>query len=118
MNYEWIDRDAYPFQSHDLDLAMGRMHYVDEGNGAPILMVHGNPTWSFLYRHLIQQLAPAYRCVAMDHIGFGLSDKPTAWTYRPGEHAQNLATLIAWGMKDIAFRDKELKTWVRIPPPP
>jgi haloalkane dehalogenase len=81
---------------------MGRMHYVDEGTGESIVMVHGNPTWSFLYRHLIRQLAPKYRCVAMDHIGFGLSDKPTGWTYTPAEHAQNLAQLIeALDLKDI-----------------
>ncbi|MBD3367169.1 MAG: alpha/beta fold hydrolase [Candidatus Eisenbacteria bacterium] len=70
------------------------MHYVDEGRGPPILMVHGNPTWSFLYRHLIRRLAPNHRCVAPDHIGFGLSDKPVGWSYRPEEHARNLARFI------------------------
>ena len=93
-DYSWIDREASPFESHCLDLEMGRMHYVDEGNGEPLVMVHGNPTWSFLYRHLIKQLAPKYRCVAPDQIGFGLSDKPTDWTYSPAEHAQNLTALI------------------------
>jgi haloalkane dehalogenase len=73
---EWLDRDEYPFESRYFDLEMGRMHHVDEGSGEPIVMVHGNPTWSYLYRHLIKQLSPDYRCVAMDHIGFGLSEKP------------------------------------------
>ena len=103
-NHNWIDREAYPFESHYLDLEMGKMNYVDEGSGAPVVMVHGNPTWSFLYRHLIKQLAPEYRCVAMDHIGFGLSDKPTDWTYRPEDHARNLTTLIeALDLKDITL---------------
>lgn len=53
-----------------------RMHYVDEGAGAPIVMVHGNPTWSFYYRELIQAFRGSHRCIAMDHIGCGLSDRP------------------------------------------
>lgn len=103
-NNEWIDREEYPFPSKYLDLEMGRMHYVDEGSGEPIVMVHGNPTWSFLYRHLIKQLSPGYHCVAMDHIGFGLSDKPAEWTYLPGEHARNLVALIeALGLKNLTL---------------
>lgn len=90
----WLDRDAYPFTSHYLELEAGQMHYVDEGSGDPIVMVHGNPTWSYLYRHLIKALAPAHRCVAPDHLGFGLSDKPPAWTYLPREHGQHLTALI------------------------
>lgn len=93
-NTNWIDRTEYPFTAHFLDLAMGRMHYVDEGQGQPIVMVHGTPTWSFLYRDLIKALASTYRCIAPDHIGFGLSDKPEHWSYRPPDHARNLRTLI------------------------
>jgi haloalkane dehalogenase len=90
----WIDQSEYPFSSHMLDLEMGRMHYLDEGQGRPLLMVHGTPTWSFLYRHLVRALAPTYRCIVPDHIGFGLSDKPPAWSYRPEDHARNLRALI------------------------
>jgi len=72
----WLDRDAYPFAHRSIALSAGRMHYVDEGNGEPILFVHGTPTWSFEYRHLIKALAPAHRCVAPDHLGFGLSERP------------------------------------------
>jgi len=93
-NPSWLDRGEYPFESRYLDLEMGQMHYVDEGSGQPVVMVHGNPTWSYLYRHLIKQLSPHYRCMAMDHLGFGLSDKPTDWTYLPEEHAQNVASLL------------------------
>jgi haloalkane dehalogenase len=90
----WIDRKEYPFKSHFLQLQMGKMHYIDEGRGEPIVMVHGNPTWSFLYRHLIKGLSTNYRCMAMDHIGFGLSDKPGDWSYYPEDHAKNLRVLI------------------------
>ncbi len=70
------------------------MHYLDEGEGQPILMVHGQPTWSFMYRHLIRGLSPKARCIAVDHIGFGLSDKPRHWSYTPAEHAANLTALV------------------------
>lgn len=92
---DWLDRTLYPFASHYLELDAGRMHYVDEGEGPVILMVHGTPTWSFLYRHLIRQLRREHRCIAMDHLGFGLSDKPPHWSYRPEDHARNLSALIA-----------------------
>lgn len=104
MRTDWIDRAEYPFPSRFLDLKMGRLHYVDEGSGAPVVLVHGNPTWSFLYRHLIRRLASRYRCIAPDHIGFGLSAKPARWTYRPEDHARNLAALIeALGLKDVTL---------------
>ena len=57
-------------------------------------MVHGNPTWSFVYRKLSAGLSDAYRCIAPDHIGFGQSDKPYEWTYLPRDHAANLALLL------------------------
>jgi haloalkane dehalogenase len=90
----WIDRVEYPFASHWLDVGPGRVHYVDEGRGAPVLMVHGTPTWSFLYRHLIKALRGRFRCVAPDHLGFGLSDRPARWSYRPQDQARNLARLV------------------------
>ncbi|MDZ7761509.1 MAG: alpha/beta fold hydrolase [Desulfovermiculus sp.] len=100
----WIDRKKYPFESRYFAVSAGRMHYVDEGAGSPIVMVHGNPTWSFLYRNLIKRLRPQYRCVAADHIGFGLSDNPEDWSYRPEDHAQNLSALIdGLGLSDITF---------------
>jgi len=91
----WLDEKEYPFEHHYLELPMGRLHYVDEGEGDQVLvMVHGNPAWSFLYRHLIKGLSSKYRCIAMDHIGFGLSDKPEDWSYLPKAHAENLEALI------------------------
>lgn len=93
-NASWIDRKEYPFESRYFKVSAGRLHYVDEGSGDPIVMVHGNPTWSFLYRDLIKRLKPNYRCIALDHLGFGLSDKPRDWTYLPEDHASNLSALI------------------------
>ena len=66
------------------------MHYVDEGDGEPILFVHGTPTWSFEYRHLIAALRGRHRCVALDHLGFGLSERPAGASYTPEAHAARL----------------------------
>ena len=89
-NYpKWLDRIEYPFESHYAELPIGKMHYVDEGNGDPIVMVHGNPGWSFEFRNVIKELSKTLRCIAPDHIGFGLSDKPYEWDYLPKSHAKN-----------------------------
>jgi haloalkane dehalogenase len=74
-------RHLYPFQSRFLDLNGSRCHYLDEGTGDPIVMVHGNPTWSFFFRSLIAALSPEYRTIAPDHIGCGLSEKPDSGRY-------------------------------------
>jgi haloalkane dehalogenase len=73
------------------------MHYVDEGRGEPVIMLHGNPTWSFYFRKLIQGLSGRYRAVAPDHIGCGLSDKPRscAYAYRLKNRVDDLETLLA-----------------------
>jgi len=70
-------RDLYPFRSRFLDRSGLRYHYVDQGMGEPVVMVHGNPTWSFFFRRLIADLSTTHRTVASDHMGCGLSDKPT-----------------------------------------
>lgn len=86
--------DLYPFQSRWLSSAAGRVHYIDEGSGQPILMCHGNPTWSFLYRHVIRELRRCFRCVAVDYPGFGLSDRPAGYGYTPAEHAAVVNELV------------------------
>ncbi len=73
--------DLYPFTGRFLDRPGGRLHFLDEGAGDPVVMLHGNPTWSFYYRNLVTQLRDRYRCVVPDHIGCGLSDKPPADRY-------------------------------------
>ena len=71
----------YPFKPHYARINGNQMHYVDQGKGRPVLMVHGNPTWSFYFRHLITGLSGRFRTIAPDHIGCGFSDKPSAKDY-------------------------------------
>ena len=87
-------RSLYPFDSHYLSLGDVRMHYLDEGDGPPLLMVHGNPTWSFYWRQLIEALRSQYRVIAVDHIGCGLSDKPQNYKYTLQRHIDNLSQLV------------------------
>lgn len=84
----------YPFASHFLDLEGHRYHYLDEGEGETLLFVHGNPTWSFAWRHLVRELSPAYRTIAIDHIGCGFSDKPQDYGYTLENHIGNLVRFI------------------------
>ncbi|MDB5100434.1 MAG: alpha/beta hydrolase fold protein [Cyanobacteria bacterium RYN_339] len=69
-------QDLYPFEGKTLDVGGARMHYLDEGQGPPVLMLHGNPSWSFYYRDLAQALRGTHRVIVPDHVGCGLSDKP------------------------------------------
>jgi pimeloyl-ACP methyl ester carboxylesterase len=67
----------YPWTGNHLEVGPGvRLHYLDVGAGEPVVMLHGNPTWSFYYRHLVAHLSPNHRCIVPDHVGMGLSDKP------------------------------------------
>lgn len=101
---KWLDRILYPFAHHTLEVKGGRMHYVDEGTGAPIVFVHGTPTWSFLWRQQIKSLSRDFRCIAPDQIGFGLSEKPADFEYTPEAHADNLELLIEnLQLKDITL---------------
>lgn len=70
------------------------MHYLDEGAGLPVLFCHGNPTWSFLYRHVIRALRDRFRCVAVDYLGFGLSERPEGYGYRIEEHVRTVGELV------------------------
>lgn len=90
----WVDTERYPFESKYLTLEAGSMHYVEEGKGQTILFVHGTPTWSFLYRDFIAALSKDYRCIAIDHLGFGLSDKSTSVPGTPEWHSNNLSEFI------------------------
>ena len=89
-------RVEYPFASNLIEVREGvQMHYVDEGVGPVILMLHGNPTWSFYYRNLIKGLtAKGYRCIVPDHIGCGLSDKPQDYPYTLEQRILDVAKLI------------------------
>ncbi|MDJ0668678.1 MAG: alpha/beta fold hydrolase [Desulfobacterales bacterium] len=74
-------RHLYPFRSRYANIGGFRYHYLDEGTGEPVVMLHGNPTWSFYYRHLVKTLAPTCRTIVPDHIGCGYSEKPPANRY-------------------------------------
>lgn len=86
----------FPFELRFLDVGPGALHYVDEGprDGETLLCVHGNPSWSFLWRRLIGGLRAERRVVAPDHLGCGLSDKPRGWTYRLADHVANLERFV------------------------
>ncbi|NKY26090.1 haloalkane dehalogenase [Nocardia gamkensis] len=88
------DGDLYPFESRWFDSSVGRVHYIDEGSGPPLLFCHGAPTWSFLYRHIVKDLRDRYRCIAVDYPGFGLSERPAGFGYTIGEHTAVLGELI------------------------
>jgi haloalkane dehalogenase len=92
MTADW--RQLYPFASHTLTLDSWRYHYLDEGSGEPLLMVHGNPTWSFYWRNLILAFRDRHRVVVPDHMGCGWSDKPQAYPYCLSTHIANLVQLI------------------------
>ncbi len=77
-----VPHSLYPFEARDFDLRGLRYRYLDEGSGDPIVMLHGNPTWSFYYRNLVRALRDDYRTVVPDHIGCGFSDKPDDSRYR------------------------------------
>lgn len=72
----------YPFEGKRVDLGGYAMHYLDEGRGDTVLLLHGNPTWSFYYRELVKTLRGEHRCLAPDHVGMGLSDRPDETRYR------------------------------------
>jgi haloalkane dehalogenase len=85
----------FDFQPNYFDQDGLRMHYLDEGEGDPVLLLHGEPTWSFLYRKMIPPLAAGARCIAPDYFGFGRSDKPTerAW-YSYDRHVSSITRLV------------------------
>jgi len=88
------DPTLYPFQSRWFASSAGEMHYIDEGAGTPILFCHGNPTWSFLYRGIVARLRDHFRCVAVDYLGFGLSEHPDDYRYTIEEHARTTGELV------------------------
>ena len=102
----WVSDELFPFESRFLATADGhRLHYVEEGSGPAIVFVHGNPSWSFEFRHLIEGLRSEYRCIALDHIGFGLSSRSSRREdHHPQAHARRFAQL----MERLDVRDATL----------
>jgi len=89
-NHNWLDAAEYPFASRYFMVNGQRLHYIDEGSGPVLLFVHGTPSWSFDFRNVIKILSRRYRCVAVDHIGFELSDKPREYDYSTRRHSHTL----------------------------
>ncbi|MFN4260414.1 MAG: alpha/beta fold hydrolase [Gemmataceae bacterium] len=91
-----VNRALYPFASHYLDRLGFRYHYLDEGSGPPVVMLHGNPTWSFYYRQLVLGLRDQWRVIVPDHIGCGLSDKPddARYPYTLEQRARDVEALL------------------------
>ena len=92
---------TFPFAPHFSTASGFRMHYVDEGSGEPIILIHGEPTWSYLYRSFIPPLSKHFRVIAPDHMGFGKSESPPGAVYSLDRHARNLESLI----EELDLRD-------------
>ncbi len=101
-------RELFPFESRWFQSSVGPVHYVDEGSGAPILFLHGNPTWSFVYRNIIVALRQTFRCIAPDYPGFGLSTRPDRYGYTPQEQAQTVTELVDYlGLDQVIFMGQD-----------
>ncbi|MBK9980916.1 MAG: alpha/beta fold hydrolase [Saprospiraceae bacterium] len=92
--FSWLDKTEYPFTSNYYTVNGSNLHYIDEGQGDTILFVHGTPSWSFDFRNVIKTIKSSFRCVAIDHIGFGLSDKPEHYDYSTIDHSRTLEKFI------------------------
>src|SRR4051794_38620842 len=90
----WVPDELFPFESKFAEMGGARVPCVDEGSGPPLLLLHGNPTWSFLYRDIIKGLRDRYRCIAPDYPGFGLSAAPAGYCFTPVEHANIVEELV------------------------
>jgi len=96
--------ELFPFEHRFLDLDGARIHYIDEGVGETLLLLHGNPSWSFLYRKIIAALKGEFRCVALDFPGYGMSDAPPAYGYTPREHSEILERFVDHlGLTDLTI---------------
>lgn len=100
----WVNDELFPFQSRFLEVGGANVHYIDEGDGPVFLALHGNPTWSFLYRHIVLGLKGRFRCIALDYPGFGLSSAPAGYGYTVAEHAR----VVDGFVEQLALRDVTL----------
>jgi len=83
-----VNKQLFPFENKFVELSGGsKIHYIDEGQGPVLLMFHGNPSWSFLYRKMIQHLKNDFRCIAFDYPGFGLSEAPKGYDFSAKTHS-------------------------------
>ena len=105
---DWLPERLFPFESRFVSVDGCRIHYVDEGSGPTLLLLHGNPTWSFLYRNNILELRDKFRCVALDYPGFGLSRARAGYEFLPREHAQVLCGFLdELGLDDVVVMGQD-----------
>ena len=90
----WLDRTEFPFSPRSVDVGDGALSVTDVGQGPAVLFSHGTPTWSLEWRHLVRGLSGQFRCLAPDHLGFGLSPRPAGADYRPEAHARRFRRLV------------------------
>ena len=90
----WLDTAQYPYKPRYFDVGNHQLHYIQVGSGETILFVHGTPSWSFDFRNVIKDLKEDYHCVAIDHMGFGLSDKPREYDYSTQNHSSTLENFV------------------------
>jgi haloalkane dehalogenase len=99
-----VPQELFPVQHRFLELDCARIHYVDEGAGESLLLLHGNPSWCFLYRKIIAALRSDFRCVALDFPGYGMSDAPAGYGFTPKEHSDVLEHFVdRLGLKDLTM---------------
>lgn len=89
-----VDLLEYPFKDHWLPYRDGYIHYIDEGTGPTVLLLHGNPTWSYLYRKIVKELSGECRLVAIDYPGFGMSKAPSGYGFTPQEQSDAVMDVI------------------------
>ncbi|MCL1036749.1 alpha/beta fold hydrolase [Shewanella submarina] len=97
MEHSKLQLAEYPFQRRFFSCNGHNLHYLDEGEGEAVVMVHGNPSWSYYYRNLVTELSPLFRCIVPDHIGCGLSDKPddSSYDYHLEQRIDDLDALLS-----------------------
>src|SRR5499433_3306433 len=99
-----IPQQLFPVEHRFMDLDGARIHYVDEGTGSILLLLHGNPSWSFLYRKIIAALKSDFRCVALDSPGYGMSKAPPEYGFTPREHSAILEDFVdRLRLKDVTM---------------
>ena len=104
----WVPDHLYPFQSRYMDVNGSRVHYIDEGEGPPLLFLHGNPTWSFLYRNIVLNLRDSFRCIALDYPGFGLSTARDGYAYTAEAHAHVVERFVQeLDLKDLTLMGQD-----------
>jgi haloalkane dehalogenase len=107
VNPPWLDRTLFPMRSRFIEIDGNTVHYIDEGSGPVLLLLHGNPTYSFLYRHIVRILSPHFRCIALDYPGFGLSSEGPGYSFKPRQHSDVVEKFV------LALRLHEIRLMVQ-----